>query len=89
VCDSISVSDFSGQQQVKEVPRDATSQGQDYTFTININLIDDAIRELNNEYFLLFLNASQSPPADEITYDSSRGCLRVIIEKDQDREHNL
>ena len=64
----------------------ATSQGQDYTFSININIIDDAIRELNDEYFLLFLNASQSPPADEITYDSSRGCLRVIIENDQDSE---
>ena len=64
----------------------ATSQGQDYTFSININIIDDPIRELNDEYFLLFLNASQSPPADEITYDSSRGCLRVIIENDQDSE---
>ena len=64
----------------------ATSQGQDYTFSININIIDDPIRELNDEYFLLFLNASQSPPTDEITYDNSRGCLRVIIENDQDSE---
>ena len=69
-----------------DVPSAATSQGQDYTFSININIIDDHIRELNDEYFLLFLNASQSPPVDEITYDSSRGCLRVIIENDQDSE---
>ena len=55
-----------------------------YTFSIVINLVDDGIRELNDEYFLLFLNASQS--VDEIGYDSSRGCLRVIIESDQDGE---
>lgn len=84
----ISASDFSGQQLEKEVPSNATGLGQSYTLTVNIGdrLIDDTIRE-PEEYFLLFLNASQSPPVDTITYpDKSRRCIRVIIHADQDCE---
>ena len=71
---------------MKEVPSVATVPGQDYVFSINISLIDDTVRE-PDEYFLLFLNASQSPPVDTIAYpDSSRRCMRVTIQADQDRE---
>ena len=78
--------DFSGQEAVSEVPSDAIVQGQDYTFTVNIGLMDDEIRE-PDEYFLLFLNGSQSPVVDDITYpDSSRECIRVTIAADRDRK---
>ena len=84
---SISESDFNGQQLVREVPSTATSQALGYTFTVDIGIIDDDIRELNDEYFLLFVNGSQSPRVDTITYpDRSRECIRTTIQSDQDRE---
>ena len=66
-----------------QIPSDAQRR---YEFTVNIGLVDDTIRELE-EYFLLFLNASQSPPTDTIEYNSNRDCIRISIE-DQDCELN-
>jgi hypothetical protein len=78
-------SDFNGQLQEGIIPSDAIVQGQGYKLTVNIGLIDDNIRE-PEEYFLLFLNASQSPLTDTIEYASGRDCLRVSIRADQDGE---
>ena len=69
-----------------QIPSDALGPGQSYKFTVDISLIDDTIRELE-EYFLLFLNASQLPPVDTIEYDSNRDCIRISID-DQDCELN-
>ena len=72
----------------QKIPSDALGPGQSYKFTVDISLIDDTIRELE-EYFLLFLNASQSPPVDTIEYDSNRDCIRISIIEDQDCEFNI
>ena len=69
-----------------QIPSDALGPGQSYKFIVDIGLVDDTIRE-SEEYFLLFLNASQSPPVDTIEYDSVRDCIRISIE-DQDCELN-
>ena len=72
---------------VTQIPSDALGPGESYKFTVDIGLVDDTIRE-PEEYFLLFLNASQSSPVDTIEYDNVRDCIRVSIIEDQDCELN-
>ena len=82
--DFISESDFDGQVET-EIQFNATDAKGRFDFNVGIGIIDDSIRE-PEEYFLLFLNANQSPRVDTITFPRNRDCIRVTIAADQDCE---
>ena len=84
VCYSISESDFVGLVET-EIQTNATDAKGFFEFNVGIGIRDDSIRE-PDEYFLLFLDARQSPPVDDITFTSNRDCISVTIEADQDRK---
>lgn len=65
------------------VPHDATDAIGRYEISIPVSLINDDIQE-PVEYFLLILDAHQSPPTDSIRFTRGRQCIRVKITQDQD-----
>ena len=63
----------------------ATEAKGRFDFDVSIPLLDDTIRE-PEEYFLLILDARQSPATDSITFTSGRDCISMDISADEDGE---
>ena len=67
------------------MPSDATDASGHYEINIPVSVENDDIQE-PTEYFLLVLDAHQSPATDLIRFTRGRQCIRVKITQDQDGE---
>ena len=65
------------------IPYYATDAIGRYEVEIPISVVDDDIHE-PTEYFLLVLDAHQSPATDLIRFTRGRQCIRVKITTDKD-----
>ena len=72
--------DFDGSRVEILIPHHATGR---YEINIPIPVKDDDIHE-PTEYFLLVLDAQQSPATDLIRFTRGRQCIRVKITPDRD-----